>query len=121
MNNKRKAAIDIDKVMDSPLRELNAAEFVEVLNHPKVKGKHSWIITDKKKYELWIEETEIVNITVGELIEKLRGEKKKVELEPFIDIGHRVFPGELIRESDVQFSRLVEDVARRVEERLGKK
>ena len=120
MAKKTKAAIDIDKIMDSPVGDLSAAEFLEVLNHPKCRDKCPGMISDKKKFELWIEETEVVKISVRELLGKLQGEKKKLELEPFIDIGTRGQPGELFRQSELQYSRLVDDVARRIEDRLGR-
>ena len=121
MNNEREAAIDIDEMLDRPLNKLTAAEFVQVLSHPKAQQVGSWIISDKKKYELWVEENQILRISVRELLDKLRGEKKKYELEPFIDIGTKVFPGGMAGQSESQYARLVEVIARQVEERMGRK
>jgi len=116
MGEKFKAAIDIDKALERPLSDLSAAEFVQVLNHPKVRHAGISLIADKKKYELWVEEGVIEKIPVGVIIEKLRNEKKKVELEPLIDLGQRIYPSDLRR--DTEYARLVEDIALRIEERL---
>ena len=80
MPDRRTAAISPD-VLNRPLGELNAAEFLQALGTMRVPSQHLAILADKKKYELWIDEGNLPKIVVGELIEKLRGEKKKLELE----------------------------------------
>jgi hypothetical protein len=40
------------------------------------------IISDKKKYELWVEE-DLGGIKVGDFLQKIRAEKKKLELEKY--------------------------------------
>ena len=76
-----RASIDPDQLMTRPLGEITAAEFLEVLAHPKVRHPALAILPDKKKYELWVEEGPIGKISIGDFIDKLKGEKKKVELE----------------------------------------
>lgn len=114
MGDERKSAIEFEKTLEKPLGEVTAAEFVAVLNNPKLGGKlHP--ITDKKKYELWVEEGTIEKIPLGELIEKLKGEKKKAELE-FVEYGKRVFREQLTADT---YGQLVGDIAARVEQSLG--
>jgi hypothetical protein len=79
MANRRKAAISPDELGSTPLRDLNGEQFVQLLNHRDL-ASYASIISDKKKYELWVEET-LSGITVGDFLDKLKGEKKKVELE----------------------------------------
>ena len=111
----RRAAIDLDGMMDRPLGELSAADFMQVLAHPRVVA-HASILADKKKYELWVEEGVITKIPLGEVLKKIRVEKKKAELEIPDRWRWRVNPADAIRP---EYSQLVEDVARLVEERLG--
>jgi hypothetical protein len=80
MPDRRTAAISKD-VLDRPLGELNAAEFLQALGTLRVPPQSLAILADKKKYELWIDEGTLPKVPVGELLEKLRGEKKKLELE----------------------------------------
>ena len=114
----RKAALDIDALMDRPLGELSASEFLQVLRHPKLGFSGAAILADKKKYELWVEEDPILKIPIGEIIERIRGEKKKVEYEIPDIIGPRINPGDVLGRID--YGRLVEDVAEEVARRLGK-
>lgn len=116
-----KAAIDLDETLERPLADLSAVEFIQVLNHPKV-GRAGFWIADKKKYELWVEEGVVLpKVTVAELLKKFRTEKKKVELElsPLVS-GGRGLPTDALRRSEVEYAQLVEDVAWRVAEHLGK-
>lgn len=80
MPDRREAAISKD-MLDRPLGELNAAEFLQALGTLRVPPQSLHILADKKKYELWIDEGTLPKLPVGELIDKLRGEKKKLELE----------------------------------------
>ena len=90
----RHAAIDPDEVLDKPLAEITGAQLIQVLGHPDflVGGIHH-ILPDKKKYELWVDEGPILHeVPLGELIKKIRGEKKKRELEvPWLDRGDPPF------------------------------
>lgn len=117
MAGQSKAAIDLDAVLDRPLGDLSAADFIQVLNHPKLSHAGLGIIADKKKYELWVEEGSIVRISVGELLKKLRGEKKKVEYE--LPPWFRFEPP--YSRPQVEYGQLVEEIAARVEERLGQR
>lgn len=110
-----KAAIDVEAALERPLGEISAAQFLQVLAHPKVSSASLGILADKKKYELWVEEGVIAKIPVGDIIRRVRAEKKKYELEPFPDFGRYVFP-----ERAFDYGRLVEDIAARVGERLGR-
>jgi hypothetical protein len=109
----RYSAIDIDEVMDRPLGDLSAVEFMQVLSHPKLEFSGRLILADKKKYELWIEEGPIIKLPIGEIIGKLRGEKKKVEYE--VPPWFRHFEDGF---AQGDYSRLVEEVAERVSQQM---
>jgi hypothetical protein len=81
MANARKAAISPDELGSTPLRQLDGEQFVQLLNHRDV-SSYATIVSDKKKYELWVEEN-LGGITVADFLDKIRGEKKKIELEKF--------------------------------------
>src|SRR5258708_23050185 len=107
-----KAAIDVDAALQKPLGEISAAQFLQVLAHPKIGGSKFGILADKKKYELWVEEGEIFKVPVGEIIQRLRGEKKKVELEvPYL--------GRVGDPAPYDHASLAEEVATRILDRLG--
>jgi hypothetical protein len=116
MEKARYAAIDLDEVIGRPLGELSAIEFLQVLSHPKMGFSEVSILADKKKYELWVEEGPIAKLPIGEILAKLRGEKKKVEYElpPWI----RHFEEDGLRQLD--YARLAEEVAERVTAQLGR-
>ena len=118
----RTAAIDPDALMDRPLGEISAADFLQVLSHPSVRHPALAILPDKKKYELWVEEGPIVKIPVREFIERLKGEKKKLELElpPWFEkINPPLFDkGTVYRGAELEYAQFVEEVANVVEERL---
>jgi hypothetical protein len=111
MEGKRKAAIDLDEVLERPLDGLSAVEFLQVLSHPKLSASHRQILADKKKYELWVDEGTTVTVSVGELLDKIRGEKKKLEYEipPWINF----IPENGLRKQ-LDYGSLAEDVAERV-------
>jgi hypothetical protein len=111
MQTERYAAIDLDEIANRSLGELSAVEFLQVLGHPKLTTTQRLILADKKKYELWIEEGSILKVPIGEIIAKLRGEKKKLELE--IPPWMKVIPEDGIR--DIDWAGLVEDVGSRME------
>jgi len=110
------SAIDFEKTMEKPLGEISAVEFLEILQHPRLGAIHKALLPDKKKYELWIEEGAVSRIPIRVILEKLKGEKKKVELEPGPFLGERVIPSS---SRDLQYGQLVEDLAARLEVRLG--
>lgn len=107
-----KAAIDVDAALQKPLGEISAAQFLQVLAHPKVGGAKFGVFADKKKYELWVDEKDIFTTPVGDIIQRLRGEKKKVELE----IPNHVPIGD----PAIDRAALVEELATRLAERLGR-
>jgi hypothetical protein len=110
------AAIDVDQILDRPLADISAADFIRALNHPRISHTLRPIIADKKKYELWVDEGGIGRIPLKELLEKLRGEKKKAELEVPDPFGPVVLPADVLARGG--YARLVEDVADAVEQRL---
>jgi hypothetical protein len=118
----RTAAIDPDALMDRPLGEISAADFLQVLSNPRVRHPALAILPDKKKYELWVEEGPITKISVRELLERLKGEKKKLELElpPWFEkINPPVWEkGNVFQGAELEYSQLVEEIANVVEERL---
>jgi hypothetical protein len=109
-----KAAISPDELLDRPLGDLSAAQFLQVLNHPRVSQVQFHALADKKKFELWVEEDPILKISVGELLEKIKGEKKKVEKEVPDIIGPVVNP-------PFERAQLVEEIAALVEQRVRAK
>lgn len=114
---KHRAAIDVDEFMDTPLGEMSAADFVKILNHSKLRDAGlNAALADKKKVELWVDEGPILDeIPLRELIERLRAEKKKYELEPPPFVDERVRRPE--RAAD--YARVAELIADRVAERIG--
>ena len=108
-----KAAIDVDAALQKPLGEISAAEFLQVLAHPTIGGGKFGILADKKKYELWVEEGAIFKVPVGEILQRLRGEKKKVELE--------IVDGRFGGDPGPERAGLAEAVAARVLEGLGRR
>jgi hypothetical protein len=113
-----RAAIDPDRLMARPLGEISAAEFLQVLGHPSVRHPALAILPDKKKYELWIEEGPIVKISLGEFLERVKGEKKKLELElpPWFQKIDPVFRG-----AELDYAQLADVVATAVEQRLKRR
>lgn len=119
----RKAAVDAD-VLDRPLGEISAAEFVGALREAKLAGRELTVLADKKKYELWVDETPIEKISVNELLDRIRGEKKKLELEkrPWESFKRDVefdFDPERLHDPVIRED-LVNEIAKEVAERLGR-
>jgi hypothetical protein len=79
----RRTAIPPDELLERPLGELSAADFLTALSHPKLDQRIVSILPDKKKYELWIDEGGLPQLNLQDLLDRLRGEKKKLELEKF--------------------------------------
>lgn len=107
--------------IDKSLNELSANQFIALLNKDRriIQGLSIW--SEKKKRELWIEET-VDKIKVSDFIEKIidlgstpividwRSEKKKVEQETPMDLLAHKFLNE-------DFINVLAD---RVVDRLGK-
>ena len=99
-----KAGIPADELLARPLAELSAVEFLEVLRRDDIADAASIrLLPDKKKYELWVDEEPILRRPLGEILDIIRSEKKKLELEKW-------------RFEDVKLA--VEDVVNPIE-RLG--
>lgn len=113
MADRGKAAIPPDELLERPLGELSAGEFLQVLQHPAVGKANVAMLADKKKYELWVDEGPILKIDLRDLIELIKTEKKKIELEVPDRIGPVINPA-LAREQ------LVEEIATVVEQRLSR-
>jgi len=112
----RRAAIDADALMQKSLNDVSAADFIRLLGKRELAGI-STILADKKKLELWVDEGVIFETPIEAVIEKIKGEKKKLELElqwdsPILD------PGPLRQAS---YARLVQDVAAIVEKSISEK
>jgi hypothetical protein len=77
----KKAAID-EQLAEQTLGEISAADFLKALNRG---GLVSDLVVwpEKKKVELYIEPENLEKVNFGRLIEIIRGEKKKRELEPY--------------------------------------
>ena len=87
-----KAAVPADaKLLERPLSKLTAEEFLGVLGRSTLDRRVVALLPDKKKYELWVEEGGgMGGMSLGDLIGKLKVEKKKVELEIDFDLGSHV-------------------------------
>jgi hypothetical protein len=116
MHTERYAAIDLDEIADRSLGDLSAVEFLQVLSHPKLTTTQRLTLADKKKYELWVEEGPILKVPIGEILAKLRGEKKKLELE--VPPWMKLIPEDGIR--DIEWAGLVEDIGSQVEAHAGR-
>jgi hypothetical protein len=85
----KKAAIDFEKIMETPLNAISAADFLTALEQ-NGQARHLMYWPEKKKYELFLEPERLPEITIGRLIDILKGEKKKAELE-------KLDPGEYVK------------------------
>ena len=113
----RRAAIDTDALMKKSLNDISAADFIRILGRRELAGI-SVILADKKKLELWIDEGPVFEIPIEAVLEKIKGEKKKIELEVPDLYGQIVNPP--IRQH-LDYSRLVQDVAAIVERNIAEK
>ena len=119
----RKAAVDAD-ILDRPLGEITAAEFVGALTGVKLAARELTVLADKKKYELWVDETPIEKISVSDLLDRVRGEKKKLELEkrPWEAVKREVefdFDPTRLRDPVIR-EELISEIANEVVQRLGR-
>lgn len=112
MEQTKKAAIDIDQIRKKDAHEVSAADFLAALEQANVSIQRLVGLPEKKKVELWVEPEDPPNITVGGIIDWIRTEKKKVELELPPDFEN----WQRIREA--RYNELVARVARDVEARL---
>jgi hypothetical protein len=121
----KRAAIDQD-VLDRPLGEISAVQLLDVLQQAKLSSEVMAILPDKKKYELWIDEGGVAKIPVGVIIERLKREKKKLELEKRFVIENfpkryrefEIDPGTFI--DPVIREELVQEVVTEVMKRVGR-
>jgi hypothetical protein len=121
----RQPAIGKD-ILQKPLGSISAVDFIAVLNVAKLSGDAIALLPDKKKYELWVDEGGMPKIPLGVLIEKLRREKKKLELEKRLvieslqkrvgefEIGPDRMGDPVLRE------KLIDEIADEVVRRIGK-
>jgi len=118
----KRAAIDLDAIGEKKLSEISAADFLTALNAGGVSFQaHHRIWPEKKKVELWVEPENLGGVRVGDLVNVIRAEKKKVELEknPAAEIVKEVGvenvtnPRDLLRDPD-----FIGQVAREVANQL---
>lgn len=76
----KRAAIDLEKLMETPLSAISAADFLTALSQ-NGQVRHIIYWPEKKKYELWAEPEILPEINLGRFLDIIKGEKKKVELE----------------------------------------
>ena len=117
MSKPKKAAIDLDAIGSKTLAEISAADFLAALEQADVSIQRLVGLPEKKKYELWIEPEDQPPPppTVGGVIDWVRTEKKKVELEvpPAFGAWKKI--------QEVRYNELVARVARDVEATLRQK
>src|SRR5262245_106451 len=85
------ASIDRDNTGDRQLQEISAADLVRALNAEGLGAHALSFLPEKKKFELYTEPENVGSIRVADLLRVLRNEKKKVELEQFVDLGRSRF------------------------------
>lgn len=118
-------AVDGD-VLNRPLSEINAAQFLDVLQQARLSPDVMALLPDKKKYELWVDEGGMPKLPLGVLLEKLRREKKKLELEkrlviegfPKRFIEREIDPGDFI--DPAVRDGLVQEIVGEVMKRVGR-
>lgn len=118
-------AVDGD-VLNRPLSEITAAQFLDVLQQARLSPDAMALLPDKKKYELWVDEGGLPKLSIGVLLEKLRREKKKLELEkrlviegfPKRFIEREIDPGDFI--DPAARDGLVQEIVGEVMKRVGR-
>jgi hypothetical protein len=93
----KRAAIDVDAMLEKPLDQLSAADFVTVLTSSGASGLHLlryW--PEKKKYELFVEPENYGTVNIGVIFKGVR-EKKKYEIEK------EVLPEDLRKPAGAEF------------------
>lgn len=122
MARERKAAID-EEFADRALGDMSAADFLTVLNRQGLIS-HLVVWPEKKKVELYLEPENLGKVNLGRLIDIIRGEKKKRELEwdPFIRVRDP-FLGEPNPQPSIsaigELARTLDTRLRAIEQRLG--
>lgn len=117
----KQAAFDLDEIRGQNLEKISAADLLQALHHGGLHVGHLTTWPEKKKYELWVEPENFGEIEVGRLIDILRGEKKKVELEKFPGLERFRDPREgFIDPVEGRLDQLADRVARLVEMRLSR-
>ena len=118
----KRAAIDLDAIGEKKLSEISAADFLTALNAGGVSFQaQQRIWPEKKKVELWAEPENLGGVRAGDLLNALKVEKKKVELEKNpatemvkpIGIENVTNPRDLLRDPD-----FIGQVAREVANQL---
>jgi hypothetical protein len=125
MSERKRAAIDLEKIAEKELDQISASEFLSALNAGGLSVRDLTVWPEKKKVELWVEPENFNRIRVRDVIITIRNEKKKVELEkqpgterwPEKRLGREGWP-ESWHERELTFEDLVDRVARNVEARL---
>lgn len=118
-------AVDGD-MLDRPLGEISAAQFLDVLQHVRLSPDVMALLPDKKKYELWVDEGGVAKIPIGVLLDKMRREKKKIELEkrllveniPKRFVEREIDPGDFI--DPAAREGLVQEIVGEVMKRIGR-
>ncbi len=86
----RSPTIERDDVQDAELRQISADQLLAALNADGLGTQALRLFPDKKKLELVVEPENLGAVKVKDLIQVLRHEKKKTELEVFDDLRARV-------------------------------
>ncbi|MEM8950336.1 MAG: hypothetical protein AAGA21_04690 [Pseudomonadota bacterium] len=108
----KKAAIDPDKLRDTKLADMSASDFLQMLDASEIAVQGLSIWPEKKKVELLVEPENFGKLRwrdFEDIIVRWRGEKKKVELEPFLPIDPRVSIPDTV----------IDQLAERIEARLA--
>ena len=109
MEQTKKAAIDVDQIRSKTLHEISAADFVTALEQANISIQRVVDLPEKKKLELLVEPEDPPTIDVGVIIDWMRNERKKTELELPPDFDN----WKKIREA--RYKELVASVARDIE------
>lgn len=81
MSAEKKAAVDMDAIQDQTLDQIRASDFLAALNAGGLAAQHLAFWPEKKKLEYWTEPENLGKIRFKDIFEKIRVEKKKLELE----------------------------------------
>lgn len=111
MVSEKRAAIDIDEVGEKQLGEISAADFLQALDAGDL-SITLW--PEKKKVEYWPEPENWEPVRVIDILDVLRKEKKKLELEKYPGFERVIDPL-----GNIPYERLLDRVVRDVEDKLG--
>jgi hypothetical protein len=116
---KKKPAFDPDAILSKSLDQVSASDLLQALQHGGMGIGHLTVWPEKKKYELWVEPENLGKVDVGRLLDIIRGEKKKVEIEKHPGLeGWRDPWGAVVNPPDLRLDQLADRVAQLVEARL---